>query len=236
VTASASGTPGGPVTRGERRLEALRHRISARTQLLVSAAAGIVAGTPIGLLTEASATPLIAWDIAVAVYMAWVWATVWPMEPERTERLAEHQDPTRAVSDAVLLGAALVSLAAVGILIERASHAKGATQLALVLLALLSVALSWAVVHTVFTLRYAKLYYTDPNGGIDFNQDEPPDYRDFAYLSFGVGMTFQVADTDLQDKEIRRTVLHHSLLSYVFGTGVLAATVNVVASLGNAGG
>ena len=79
--------------------------------------------------------------------------------------------------------------------------------------------LSWAAVHTVFTLRYAQLFYRGGgNGsGIDFNEDDPPDYRDFAYLALTIGMTFQVSDTDLGSKAIRRTALRHALISWIFG-------------------
>jgi uncharacterized membrane protein len=86
-------------------------------------------------------------------------------------------------------------------------------------------------VHTIFTLRYARLYYYGADGGIDFNQSEPPDYGDFAYVAFSIGMTFQVSDTSLSGREMRRTALKHSLLSYLFGTGVLATTINLVASI-----
>jgi uncharacterized membrane protein len=81
-------------------------------------------------------------------------------------------------------------------------------------------------------LRYARLYYTEPQGGIDFNQDEPPAYRDFAYLAFTLGMTYQVSDTALKNSTIRITVLRHTLLSYVLGAVVLAATINLVVGLG----
>ncbi len=86
-------------------------------------------------------------------------------------------------------------------------------------------------VHTVFTLKYARLYYTGIDGGISFNEDDPPRYTDFAYLAFTVGMTFQVSDTDVSDKGIRRTILRHMLLSYVFGAVIIAVTINLVAGL-----
>jgi uncharacterized membrane protein len=92
------------------------------------------------------------------------------------------------------------------------------------------VALAWILVHTGFVLRYARLYYSPPKGGID-SYGEMPDYRDFAYLALTIGMTFQVSDTDLAGKRIRRVALHHALLSYVFGTGILAVTVSSVAAL-----
>jgi uncharacterized membrane protein len=86
-------------------------------------------------------------------------------------------------------------------------------------------------VHTLFTLRYAELYYTGPDGGVDFNEGNPPRYVDFAYLAFTIGMTFQVSDTDIRAYPIRATALRHALLSYLFGAVVLASTVNLLAGL-----
>lgn len=97
-------------------------------------------------------------------------------------------------------------------------------------LAIGSVALTWLSVHTIYVPRYARLYYSLPEGGIDFH-GEQPDYVDFAYLGLTIGMTFQVSDTDLTGKRVRRTALHHALLSYVFGTVIVAITVSSVASL-----
>ena len=92
---------------------------------------------------------------------------------------------------------------------------------------------SWFAVHTVFTLRYARLYYSHPPGGIDFNQSEAPTYSDFAYLAFTIGMAYQVSDTDLQTRKIRATALQHSLLSYLLGAVILAMTINLIIGLGN---
>jgi uncharacterized membrane protein len=100
-----------------------------------------------------------------------------------------------------------------------------------------SVAVSWFVVHTLFTLHYALLYYTpaaaggESAGGIGFNQHEQPRYTDFAYVAFTIGMAFQVSDTPLTTHSVRVTALRHALLSYLFGSLILAATVNLIASL-----
>ncbi len=107
----------------------------------------------------------------------------------------------------------------------------GATKAYLITLGLLSVALSWGLVHTVFTLRYARSYYSPPVGGIDFNEDDPPTYLDFAYLALTIGMTFQVSDTNLTTKRMRRIALSHGLLSYLFGAVIVALVINVVSSL-----
>jgi uncharacterized membrane protein len=101
----------------------------------------------------------------------------------------------------------------------------------LVTLGLVSVVLSWIVVHAIYALRYARTYYSEPTGGIEFNEEEPPNYIDFIYFSFTVGMTFQVADTNITTKAIRRMTLHHALLSYVFGAVLLGLVINVVATL-----
>ena len=99
------------------------------------------------------------------------------------------------------------------------------------MLSVASVVLAWVSVHTVYTTRYAGLYYTSPPGGIEFNEDDPPQYSDFVYLAFTVGMAFQVSDTAFTNKDIRKAALRHSLLSYVFGAVILAGTINLIAGL-----
>lgn len=94
-----------------------------------------------------------------------------------------------------------------------------------------AIAASWLVLNTIFMLRYARLYYTEPRGGVDFNQDDDPTFRDFAYLALTIGMTFQVSDTALRKTEIRTTALRQALMSFVFNTVILAVTVNIVAGL-----
>jgi uncharacterized membrane protein len=101
----------------------------------------------------------------------------------------------------------------------------------LIALAITVVSISWATVHTLYLIHYGDLYYSDPIGGIAFNEDEPPDYHDFAYLAFTIGMTFQVSDTDLSLKKMRRTALRHALLSFVFVAVIGALAINSVALL-----
>jgi uncharacterized membrane protein len=201
-------------------------------QIGISIGIGVVLAVPIAAGTYGFLFPIVAWDIACAVYLLWVWLTITPCDAERTAGLAIPEDPTRRSADAIVIAAAVASLVAVGVVLGRAAQSHGSTQIALAALAVASIALSWAMVHTVYTLRYARLYYTDVDGGIDFNQQAPPCYLDFAYLSFTIGMTFQVSDTDLCTTEIRATALRHGLLSYLFGAGILASAVNLMANLG----
>jgi uncharacterized membrane protein len=169
-------------------------------------------------------------DFAALVYVVWIWATVSRYDATETARLALAEDASRTAAESVLLGAGAASLIAVAFTLGQAGHSGSPGRGLLTALALGSVALAWMSVHTVYILRYARLYYGHPEGGIDFH-GEKPDYRDFAYLGLTIGMTFQVSDTDLTGKGIRRTALRHALLAYVFGTGIVAITVSSVAAL-----
>jgi uncharacterized membrane protein len=195
--------------------------------LLGGAAAGVIAS----LLTPISASILLGWDVAVLIYLAWTWSAVQGLDPEVTAQLAKREDPSTPVADLVVIGAGTAMLAAVGFALAKAGEATGGMKAYLVTLGLVSVVLSWAVVHTVFALKYARAYYSEPAGGIEFNEDEPPNYIDFAYYAFTIGMTFQVADTNITSRAVRRTTLHHALLSYLFGTVLLGLVINVVATL-----
>ncbi|MFC0546192.1 DUF1345 domain-containing protein [Kutzneria chonburiensis] len=174
---------------------------------------------------------LAGWLVGAGTFVAWLWVIIWPMSGERTSSHAVREDPGRASADALVLVAAVASLAAVGALLSANGGGAGAETVQ-ALVSIGAVGVSWATVHTVFTTRYARLYYGDSPGGVDFNEDEPPCYTDFAYLAFTIGMTFQVSDTELKTKEIRRAALRHALLSYLFGAVIIAAMINLVAGLG----
>lgn len=173
---------------------------------------------------------LVAWSVAAAVFTGWIWATALGADASRTAALATREDSSRAAADAVLLCASITSLVAVGFALVKAANATPAGEVAITALAVAAVVLAWLSVHTTFTLRYARLYY-QADGGIDFHHRDRPDYRDFAYVSFTVGMTYQVSDTDLTTKTIRRAATGHALLSFLFGTSIVAMMINVVASL-----
>jgi len=191
---------------------------------------GVVAAVVTGILGTWKYAPLIGWDFVAAFFCAWVWAAVGGMDPAETAEFASREDPGRATSGALLLAASVASLAAVAVVLVSASSAHGASKWLLAGLAVGSVALSWLLIQTLFTLRYARLYHSE-GGGVSFNQAELPRYLDFGYLAFTIGMTFQVSDTDIQTHTIRGTALAHALLSYLFGAVILASTVNFVVSL-----
>jgi uncharacterized membrane protein len=194
-----------------------------------AAAAGLAVG--IGAGASWSIDVLAAWDAAALSFLALVWSTCVRKDADETARLARDEDDSHRTSEALLLAASAASLVAVGFTLSEAGHTQHAARAGLTILAVGSVALAWACVHTVYALRYARLYYTPPIGGIDFAGESRPDYVDLAYLSFTIGMTFQVSDTELSKKGIRRAAIHHALLSYLFGAVILAIAINTVASL-----
>ena len=223
---SAGMTPDAPPDRAGRASGA-----SAPTRVSIAAAAGMCAGALTALPGSWQVGTLVGWDVAAAVYVAWTWKTIWHRDPAATARLALREDPGRTTADALLLVASVASVLAVALAITAGrAGGPGARDLHAAL-AVASVALSWTVVQTVFTLHYARLYYNHPTGGIDFNQDAPPRYGDFAYLAFTIGMTFQVSDTALQTSALRAAALRQALLSYLLGAVILATTINLVAGL-----
>ena len=134
----------------------------------------------------------------------------------------------------LLLGASVASLVGVGFALVLAGRHSGPLQVLLVGVAVLTVVLSWTVVNTVLTLRYADQTTGSGDGGISFGAadgSEEPTYRDFAYVAFTIGMCYQVSDTTVRDRRIRRTVLSHALLSYVFGVAIVGGSVNLIAGL-----
>jgi uncharacterized membrane protein len=197
--------------------------------------AGGAAGLAVAAIAAAtgaswSVAVLYAIDVATGVYIVWVWATIAGAGTAETARLARIEDASRTAAEAVLVGAGVTGLIAVAFALAQAGRSVAPDRGMLTALAIGSVALAWLAVHTVWLLRYARLYFTPPDGGIDFH-GEAPAYADFAYLALTVGMCFQVSDTDLTGKRMRRTALHHALLSYLYGTVIVAVTVNSVAGL-----
>lgn len=209
------------------------HGVSSRRRLIRAVVAGIAGLIVMGFLGGWTFAPLVGWDVAAIVLVIATWSTIWSMDAERTARLAVREEPGRAMTDLLLVAASVASLLGVGFVVVAGGNTHGAKGGFLVGLAVVTVVVSWSVVHTTFTLRYARLYYTGPDGGIQFHapDEEPPCYSDFAYVAFTIGMTFQVSDTNLTSGVMRATALRHALLSYLFGVVIIAVMINVVVGL-----
>jgi uncharacterized membrane protein len=175
---------------------------------------------------------LVGWVVTAGLYVVWTRLLLGGLDADETREYVTREDPTRWVADAVVVSASLASLGGVGYVVAAGSHS-GAGAIEAAILGILTVAASWFAVHTLFSVHYARLYYSDEPGGINFHDPEPPRFRDFAYMAFTVGMTYQVSDTEIGLTSIRATVLRHAMLSYLLGAVVLAVTINLIAGLGS---
>jgi uncharacterized membrane protein len=205
-----------------KRMPSERRRVN--TSLVLGAVAAIVAA----FFLPWQMAVLVGWSATAIVLLAWIFAGVRRVDAEETALLATREDDTIGGARLLLVSASLASLIGVALALVKGNHSDGWQAVALNVSAVVTVVLSWAVVHAVYMLRYAKEYYSDTVGGIDFPGADPPDYKDFAYLAFTIGMTYQVSDTNLSKRDIRHAALRHALLSYVFGTVVVAMTINVL--------
>ena len=199
---------------------ALPRLLSALGAGVVAALAGSLVSAQIGVLTGISA--------AGGVYVALGWLVLWPMDAAATRANATHEDLRPHVAEIVVACAALAGLAGVVVLLVAG---RGDGRDAAAALALAGVAAAWASVHFMYATRYAHLYYSGSPGGIDFNSDEPPAFRDFLYFSYNLGMTYQVSDTAVRSRAIRAVVLRQCLIAYVFGAAIIATTINLVVGI-----
>jgi uncharacterized membrane protein len=211
----------------------LEHPPTFSTTALLAGAfgAGVVVAGVAALVAPWQTVPLLGWCATAGGFVAAVWFRIARLDAVTTSAIATREEPARTTVDTLLLSASVISLIAVVLGVIKAAKVDGSVKLLLLGAGIGAIVASWAMVHTLFTLRYAALYYTGPDGGIDFNEDDKPCYVDFAYLAFTIGMTYQVSDTNLTTKQVRHTALRHALLSYLFGTIIIAATINLAAGL-----
>jgi uncharacterized membrane protein len=207
----------------------IRRHLTA-TRFVEMLVVGTVAAVAVGAAGWWEFAPTVGWAAAALAYSLRVWLRLGGYDAAQTEEHASREDPERGVTDVLILMLSIASLFSVGFVLVQASMAHGAQEAVLAGLAVVSVALSWILLHTLYALRYARLYYAH-GAGISFNQDEPPRYSDFAYLAFTLGMTYQVSDTNISRSDIRSAALGHALLSFLFGSFVLATTINLIAGL-----
>jgi uncharacterized membrane protein len=208
-----------------------RQPLPAVTRLVRASGVGAVVGIVAALVAPWQTVPLLAWSAAAVTWVVTIWVRIGRLDAVSTRAHATSEDPRRATTDALLLSASVLSLVAVVLGVIKAASIHGDLKLVVLGSGVLTIVVSWGVVHTLFTLRYAALYYSGDDGGVNFNEDDKPCYLDFAYLALTIGMTYQVSDTDLTTKAIRHTALRHALLSYIFGTIIVAATINIAAGL-----
>jgi uncharacterized membrane protein len=203
------------------------HGLAGR-RLVVAAVIGLLVGVGMAVPFGWEFGPVVTWLVASTLYLTWTWLAIGRMDAATTKRRATREDPTVGAAHLILLLSSVASLGGVALLLVASNRSE---DLPAAVLGVLSVAASWVTIHSVYTLGYAALYYSGTEGGIDFNQTQPPKYSDFAYVGFTLGMTYQVSDTTISDSRIRAMVLRQALISYLLGAIVIATTVNLVIAI-----
>lgn len=177
------------------------------------------------------------YDLAVIAILIWYWAVALRTDATETKRRAAAQDPGRDIVFIIILTAAAFAFVVAFDILGRGTHEKTLHPALVYGVGFGAVILGWLLIHTIFTFRYAHLYYGDRDRdeqsdlGLFFPGGEPPNYIDFAYFSFVIGMTFQVSDVQITAKRIRRQALGHALISFAYSTSILALVVNIVSNL-----
>ena len=203
--------------------------VYARPRTFISILIGVVAFALLPASLRLVTRALLGWDIFVAAYLTLVYAMMFQCGLARIKRNAVLQDDGRFLILLVVAFGAFASIAAIVFELGASQHSVPALALATV-----TIALSWAAVHTIFALHYAHEFYrgTKP-GGLQFpsgDTHENADYWDFVYFSFVIGMTAQVSDVGITDKTIRRTATAHGIVSFIYNTALVALMVNIAAS------
>lgn len=212
----------------QRRLPKIFRILHARPKLILS----VVLGAALALLLPQEwrgiTRALLGWDTGLALYLGIVYWTVARSEANHIRGHAAKEDEGRVAILALTVTATLVSLAAIVVLLGGGEGKSDPAQLAL---AIGTIFLSWGFVHSIFGLHYAHEFYSEsPQGGLKFPGGDKPDYWDFVYFSFVVGMTFQVSDVQVTSRRIRRTVTAHAIVAFLFNVTLLAIMVNIAAS------
>ena len=207
-----------------------------RPRLFIAIAVGIISAAAAPGPLGAALRAVVGWDCAAAVYLILALAMARRADAASMRRRAASEDLARWVFLTLMAGAAFFSMFAILGPVHEAKSAPGGISAGLVLLGGLTILLSWLFAHTAFALHYAHEYYSErgtrrPTGLIFPGKAQAPDYSDFLYFSFVVGMTCQVSDVQVAERPWRRLVLVHGLVSFLFNTVVLALSINLVAGL-----
>ena len=213
-------------------------RLDAHYRILLSLLTGAIAFFLARHNPSTPAITLITWITIASTIIVLDWVIILWAHPKDIRKIASLEDSSRVMIFVFVMVASLVSLVAMYLLLKSSKGESESTVAGYIILAMTAVIISWWLVHTVFTMRYAHLYYTTdegkktPLGGLEFpGNDNEPDYLDFVYFSFVVGMTFQVSDVEISSKQIRRLAWAHGLIAFAFNTAIVALSINVISGL-----
>jgi len=215
---------------------ALIFRLDAHFRLYIAFALALGAYFVFRHVESLPAQVLSIWIVFALTVILLDWITIIWAHPLEIHKIARLQDSSRTLIFLFVIVASVVSLVAIVSLLMTTKGRSATNVTEHVILTITSVFISWWLVHTIFAMRYARLYYTPDDvdckpGGLQFPDETEPDYLDFVYFSFVIGMTFQVSDVEIASRQIRRLALLHALISFVFNTAIVALSINIISGL-----
>ena len=215
------------------------YKLDANYRLMIAITVGVIVYFCCDKSLSVPELALASWIGCALTIIILNWIIILTSHPMEVKKIAKLQDSSRRMLFIFIITASMVSLVAIIFLLKSVKGLSETAKNEHIILAITAVAVSWWLVHTVFTLKYAHMFYdtsTDDGkplkaGGLDFPDTKEPDYLDFVYFAFVVGMTFQVSDVVITDRHIRRTCLIHGVISFVFNTAIVALSINVISGL-----
>jgi uncharacterized membrane protein len=216
----------------------LSHRWRVRSRLILSLIFALISSFLLPSWFSLSTRILCIWDVGMLCFLVSTWVLMVQARPETMRRHAQSQDEGRLVILSLITAAACASILAIAFILKETKGKDISLIIPHVVLSVVTIIGSWLLVHTIFAMHYAHEYYQDHKtqpdseaGGLDFPKDIEPDYWDFLYFSFVIGMTSQVSDVQITSRSLRRLSLLHGILSFFFNTAILAMSINIIAGL-----
>ena len=216
----------------------LSHRWRVRSRLILSILVALISLVLLPSWFSLSTKILCIWDAGMISFLAATWVLMVQAKSKTMRRNAQSQDEGRLVILSIVTTAACASIFAIAFILKETKGKDVSILIPHLLLAVVTIIGSWLLVHTIFAMHYAHEYYQDHQtqseckaGGLAFPEDIEPDYWDFLYFSFVIGMTSQVSDIQITSRSMRRLSLLHSILSFFFNTAIVAMSINIIAGL-----
>jgi uncharacterized membrane protein len=214
----------------------LKH-LDAKPRLLVAILVAAIVYFLLPQWMQRSTRIIVTWDFGVISFLTLVGVMMNNATTQKMQRSSQREDESRWTILVLVVAAACASLLAIGFMLAESKNISSRLLTLHITLTLVTIVVSWLLIHTMFALHYAHLYYQAKSDrsslpdALDFPGEKQPDYWDFLYFSLGIGMTCQVSDVPINSRLLRRLVLIHEVLTFFFNTVILALAINILASL-----
>jgi uncharacterized membrane protein len=204
-----------------------------KQQLSITSVAFVITYFFLPPFWQLSTRLIFSWDLAVLIWLIMIWWMIVNATPQKMRSQARRLDAKGWIILILVVASAFASLLAIVLMLQQNKEVSEATRTFHFALSLITIVISWLLIHSLFAIHYAHLYYQAINNreALEFPQEKQPDYGDFLYFAWGIGMTCQVSDVQITSRLLRRVALVHQVLTFFFNTIILALSINILASL-----